>query len=66
METLGDFPKLYCPFIRQTFQVDEGDFRRRGRILHLRKPEVYLVVDRINRGYSDSLPVNGNHEAKDM
>ena len=33
METVGDFPKLYCPFIRQTFQVDEGDFRRRGQFI---------------------------------
>ena len=31
METLSDFPKLHCPFIRQTFQVDRDDFRRRGR-----------------------------------
>lgn len=51
METLTDFPKLHCPFIRQTFEVDRDDFRRHGRKLHVRKPEVYLVVNRINPGY---------------
>ena len=51
METLSDFSKLQCPFIRQTFQVDQDDFHRHGRKLHLRKPEVYLVVERINSGY---------------
>ena len=51
METLTDFPKLYCPFIRQTFRVDRDDFHKLGRKLQLRKPEVYLVVDRVNPGY---------------
>ncbi|TVQ25385.1 MAG: hypothetical protein EA383_08500 [Spirochaetaceae bacterium] len=51
MEALSDFPKLQCPFLRQTFVVDQDDFRRRGRVLNLRKPEVYLVVERINPGY---------------
>jgi hypothetical protein len=51
MEMLTDFPKLHCPFIRQTFKVDKDDFRQRGRKLHLREPEVYLAVDRINPGY---------------
>ncbi len=51
MELLTDFPKLHCPFIRQTFKVDKDDFRQRGRKLHLREPEVYLAVDRINPGY---------------
>lgn len=50
-ETLTDSPKLHCPFIRQTFKVGRDDFQRRGRALHLRKPEVYLVVNRINPGY---------------
>ncbi|MFQ5680800.1 MAG: hypothetical protein ACE5GG_01915 [Candidatus Omnitrophota bacterium] len=31
-EILSDFPKLYCPFIRQTFKIDQERFRRmRGR-----------------------------------
>ena len=51
METLTDFPKLYCPFIRQTFKVNRDDFHKLGRKLQLRKPEVYLAVDRVNPGY---------------
>jgi len=51
MELLQDFPKLECPFIRKTFQVDPEDFKQQGKKLHLRKPEVYLVVDTINPGY---------------
>ena len=49
--TLLDFPKLHCPFIRQTFKVNEEDFKKYGSQLKLRKPEVYLVVDRVNPGY---------------
>ena len=48
---LSDFPKLYCPFIRQTFKVNKDDWKKHGRRLGLRSPEVYLVVDRINPGY---------------
>lgn len=48
---LSDFPKLHCPFIRQTFKVDKEDFKKHGRAVQLRAPEVYLVVDRINPGY---------------
>jgi hypothetical protein len=48
---LTDFPKLHCPFLRQTFPVDPAAFREKGRSLGLRAPEVYLVVDRINPGY---------------
>ncbi len=48
---LSDFPKLHCPFIRQTYEVDKKQFKKLGRKLKLRNPEVYLVVDRINPGY---------------
>jgi len=48
---LTNFPKIHCPFIRQTFEIDKNDFRKHGRRLHLRAPEVYLVVDQINPGY---------------
>lgn len=51
METLTDFPKLYCPFIRQTFKVSPEDFRTHRSRHPLRSPEVYLVVDRVNPGY---------------
>ncbi len=48
--TLSDFPKLQCPFIRQTFKVDKEQWRRHGSRLKLRSPEAYLVVDRVNPG----------------
>lgn len=48
---LTDFPKICCPFIRQTFKVDPEDFRRGGAKFGLRLPEAYLVVDRVNPGY---------------
>ncbi|MFA6572007.1 MAG: hypothetical protein WCT77_12315 [Bacteroidota bacterium] len=51
LQPLSDFPKLYCPFIRQTFKVNKDDFRRIGNKFGLREPEAYLAVDRINPGY---------------
>lgn len=48
---LSDFPKIQCPFIRQSFHVQKQAFRKHGSALKLRKPEVYLVVDRVNPGY---------------
>lgn len=50
-EILSDFPKLYCPFIRQTFPINKEQFKERGSSLGLRKPEVYLAVDRVNPGF---------------
>ncbi len=51
METLSDFPKLHCPFIRQTFKINRDHFKQYGRGCQLRKPEVYLAVDRVSPGY---------------
>lgn len=51
METLTDFPKIECPFIRKTFKVNPDDFKKHGRKHQLRTPEVYLVTDQINPGY---------------
>ncbi len=48
---LSDFPKLYCPFIRQTFKINNEQYKKFHPQFHLRTPEVYLVVDRINPGY---------------
>lgn len=48
---LTDFPKLQCPFIRQTFKVNEEQWKSHGSALKLREPEVYLVVNRVNPGY---------------
>ena len=50
-EMLSDFPKLYCPFIRQTFKVNREQYKKLRSQFNLRLPEVYLVVDRINPGY---------------
>lgn len=47
---LSNFPKLHCPLVRQTFAVRREGWKR-GRRLGLRRPEVYLVVDRVNPGY---------------
>ncbi|MBT3296564.1 MAG: hypothetical protein HN919_12190 [Verrucomicrobia bacterium] len=48
---LSDFPKVQCPLIRQTFKVDQEQWRKHGSRLQLRSPEAYLVVDRVNPGY---------------
>ena len=48
---LTDFPKLYCPFIRQTFKVNVEQWKKHGSRLQLREPLAYLVVNRINPGY---------------
>jgi hypothetical protein len=50
-EILTDFPKLLCPFIRQTFPISKEDFKKHGPRLNLRSPEVYLVIDRVNPGF---------------
>jgi hypothetical protein len=51
METLTDFPKIACPFLRQTFPVSKDQFTKCGNRYGLRAPEVYLVVDRMNPGF---------------
>lgn len=48
MEQLTDFPKIQCPFIRQTFQINKEQFKQYGAKFGLRSPEVYLVVNRVN------------------
>jgi len=50
-ELLTDFPKIECPFIRRTFKVDKASFKKNGKKVNLRSPEVYLAVDEINPGY---------------
>ena len=49
--TLSDFPKVQCPFIRQTFKVTLDDWKKHGSKLQLREPEAYLVVNRVNPGF---------------
>ena len=36
---LTDFPKILCPFIRQTFEVNKEHFKRLGGAFELREPE---------------------------
>lgn len=48
---LTDFPKIHCPFIRKRFKVNKDDWKKYGRKLQMRTPEVYLVVNEINPGY---------------
>lgn len=48
---LSDFPKLHCPFLRETFQTDTESWKKHGSSLGLRSPEVYLVVDKVNPGF---------------
>jgi hypothetical protein len=48
---LSDFPKLHCPFIRQTFEVNPEQWKKFGRSMGMRSPEAYLVVERVNPGY---------------
>ncbi len=40
---LTDFPKLQCPFIRQTFKVDKNAWMVKRDSLKIRAPEVYLA-----------------------
>ncbi|MDF1549196.1 MAG: hypothetical protein P1P88_15325, partial [Bacteroidales bacterium] len=48
---LTDFPKVSCPFIRQTFKVNKEQWKKFGSKLQLREPKAYLAVERINPGY---------------
>lgn len=50
-KTLSDFPKLECPFVRQTFKVNAEQWKKCGAALGLRAPEVRLVINEINPGY---------------
>ena len=41
---LSNYPKLRCPFKRKTYKVNKDDWRKHGRTLELRSPEVRLVT----------------------
>ncbi|HUX80370.1 MAG TPA: RNA ligase family protein [Alphaproteobacteria bacterium] len=51
METLSNFPKIECPFIRKNFEVNKDDWKKYGKELQMREPSVYLVINEINPGY---------------
>jgi len=48
---MTDFPKLHCPFIRQTYKVNVDQWKIHGAKLEMRSPEVRLVINRVNPGY---------------
>jgi hypothetical protein len=50
-EPLTDFPKILCPFIRQTFEVNKEHFKQHGSAYELREPRVYLIVNKVTPGY---------------
>ncbi len=49
---LSDFPRIECPFMRKSYLVEQQSFKEYGRVLKLRSPEVYLVMNQINPTYS--------------
>ena len=51
VEKLSNYPKIYCPFIRKDFDVNEDQWEKFGRKFQLRTPKAYLVVDEVNPGY---------------
>ena len=51
MKELSNFPKIECPFVRKKFKVNMDDWKKYGKQLQLRMPEVYLVTPEINPAY---------------
>lgn len=47
---MSDFPKIECPFVRKIFQINRDHWKKKGKG-SLRKPEVYLVVNKVNPGF---------------
>lgn len=51
MIKLSNYPKLVCPFIRKTYKVNVEDWKKHGRGLEMRSPELRLITTEINPGY---------------
>jgi hypothetical protein len=51
MNKLSDYPKTYCPFVRKTYKVNKDDWKKHGRKLQLRSPDVYLVTPEVTPGF---------------
>ena len=51
MKKLNNYPKIECPFVRKKYAVDRANWKKHGKKLQLRNPEVYLVTPEINPGY---------------
>ncbi|MCJ7687447.1 MAG: hypothetical protein MUO68_24500 [Desulfobacteraceae bacterium] len=52
MKELSNFPKIECPFVRNKYKVNTDDWRKHGKQLQLRMPEVYLVTPEVNPEYT--------------
>lgn len=48
---VADFPKIECPFVRKTFEIDVADWKKYGSKLGLREPNVYLVTPEFSPGF---------------
>jgi len=48
---LEDYPKLECPFVRETFEICKDDLNENGRAANIRHKRVYLVTPKIRPGY---------------
>lgn len=46
--TLSDFPKLHCPFIRQTFKVNKDDWKQCGSSFQLIFEAMDLPENRVD------------------
>lgn len=51
MIKLTDYAKIYCPFVRKNYKVNEEDWKKYGRELQMRSPQLRLVTPEINPGY---------------
>ena len=49
---LSDYPKLHCPFIRKRYPISKEHWKKYGKKLGLRKPDVYLAINEIDPHYS--------------
>lgn len=49
LDLLPNFPKIEAPFIRKTYKIEYSDWKKYGSELQLRKPEVYLITEEVNK-----------------
>lgn len=50
-ETMSDFPKLQCPFVRKEYNVNVEQWKKVGNTMQLRTPVAYLVTNEIQAGF---------------
>ena len=51
MKKLSNFPKIECPFVRKKYKVNIDNWKKYGRELKLRAPEVYLVTPEVTKDF---------------